>query len=318
MSVDLSRQPYRFSRRRALKAAAFAALSLGGSLPPSRAAVPGRERSLVERSIPGSAELIPALGLGTWQTFDVADAAQRAPLREVLKLFVAMGGSVIDSSPMYGNAEQVVGDLAAALGVQHALFLATKVWTQGREAGIRQMERSMQRLRTDRIDLMQVHNLVDWQTQLRTLQEWKESRRVRYIGITHYTSAAYDALARLMRTQKLDFVQFNYSVAAREAERELLPLAAERGLAVLVNRPFEGGGLFGRVRGRELPPWAADFDCESWAQFFLKYVLSHPAVTCAIPATANPKHLIDNMRGGYGRLPGADERRRMAALIETL
>lgn len=279
----------------------------------------GLTGSMLERVIPASSERLPAVGLGTWQTFDVGPEAEgRAPLREVLRLFVEMGGTVVDSSPMYGRSEEVVGDLSAALGVGRKLFLATKVWTHGRESGIRQMEQSMERLRSERIDLMQIHNLVDWQTHLPTLAEWKAAGRIRYVGITHYTSGAYDELARLMRTQRLDFVQLNYSVAAREAERRLLPLAAERGIATLINRPFRGGALFHRARGRALPSWAAEFDCRSWAQFFLKYVLSHPAVTCAIPATGDPKHLADNMQAAYGRLPDAATRRRMASLIDDL
>ncbi|MFA7095319.1 MAG: aldo/keto reductase [Gammaproteobacteria bacterium] len=275
--------------------------------------------SLGRRVIPRSGEAIPMVGLGTYQTFDVGPgAAEREPIKEVLRRFVAAGGSVIDSSPMYGNAESVVGDLAAELGVQGALFLATKVWTRGREEGIRQMERSMRRMRTERMDLMQVHNLVDWRTHLATLREWKAQNRVRYVGITHYSVSAYDELERLMRAEELDFVQFNYSMATREAERRLLPLAQERQIAVLVNRPYEEGALFARVRGRELPGWAADFDCQSWGQFFLKYILSHPAVTCVIPATSKSKHLEDNMRAGYGRLPDEAERRRMAAFWDDL
>ena len=307
------------SRRRLLQLMALGVLPFAGRRAVA-AEVPDRAMgSVLERVIPASGERVPALGLGTWQTFDVgAGAGERAPLREVLRLFVEMGGTVIDSSPMYGRAEEVVGDLSASLGLGGSLFLATKVWTRGRDAGIRQMERSMDRLRTERIDLMQVHNLVDWRTQLSTLREWKAAGRIRYAGITHYTTGAYDELEELMRTQQLDFVQLNYSVAVREAERRLLPLAAERGIATLINRPFQGGGLFHKVRGRALPSWAAEFDCRSWAQFFLKYVLSHPAVTCPIPATSDPKHLVDNMQAAYGRLPDAATRRRMVRLIEDL
>ncbi|MBI3989700.1 MAG: aldo/keto reductase [candidate division NC10 bacterium] len=267
---------------------------------------------MIKRSIPSTHEEVPAVGLGTSGTFDVGSRPdERAPLKDVLRRFVEMGGSVVDTSPMYGNAETVIGDLAAELGVQRSLFLATKVWTSGREEGIRQMGRSMDRLRTKRIDLMQVHNLVDWRTHLKTLREWKEAGKIRYLGITHYRIDAFDALERLMRTENLDFVQLNYSVETRDAEKRLLPLAADTGTAVLVNRPFEDGALFQKVRGKPLPPWAAEFECESWGQFFLKYILSHPAVTCVIPATSNPKHLVDNMRAGLGRLPDAMTRRRM-------
>jgi diketogulonate reductase-like aldo/keto reductase len=269
------------------------------------------------RPVPSTGEQIPAVGLGTWRTFDVGhSAAERQPLGEVLRQFVALGGRVVDSSPMYGAAEAVVGDLAAALGLLGPLFLATKVWTTGREAGVAEMERSLRRLRAQRLDLLQVHNLVDWRTQLRTLRAWKEAGRVRYLGVTHYVASAYGELERVMRDERLDFVQLNYSLAEREAERRLLPLARERGIAVLVNRPFAEGELFRRVRGRALPPWAADFDCASWGQFFLKWILAHAAVTCVIPATSKPEHLADNMRAGAGTLPDAATRARMLALLE--
>ncbi|HSF06797.1 MAG TPA: aldo/keto reductase [Methylomirabilota bacterium] len=271
------------------------------------------------RPIPATGEPIPAVGLGTWRTFDVGhSAAERQPLREVLRQFVALGGRVVDSSPMYGAAETVVGDLAAALGLLGSLFLATKVWTTGREAGVAEMERSLRRLRAQRLDLLQVHNLVDWRTQLRTLRVWKETGRVRYLGVTHYVASAYGELERVMRDERLDFIQLNYSLAEREAERRLLPLARERGIAVLVNRPFAEGELFRRVRGRPLPPWAADFDCASWGQFFLKWILAHATVTCVIPATSKPEHLADNMRAGTGPLPDSTTRARMVAYLETL
>ncbi|MBI2462039.1 MAG: aldo/keto reductase [Candidatus Rokubacteria bacterium] len=291
---------------------AAAAAGLAGS----RGARARAAAALLQRPVPSTGETIPAVGLGTWRTFDVdAAPAEREPLREVLRRFAALGGRVVDSSPMYGAAEAVVGDLATDLGLHPSLFLATKVWTTGREAGVAQMERSLQRLRTRRLDLMQVHNLVDWQTHLRTLREWKQDGRIRYLGVTHYTAGAYGELERVMRSEPLDFVQLNYSLGEREAERRLLPLARDRGIAVLVNRPFAAGGLFGRVRGQPLPPWAADFDCESWAQFFLKWILAHPAVTCVIPATSRPEHLTDNMRAGQGALPDAATRERMVALV---
>lgn len=272
----------------------------------------------LKRAIPRSGEQLPAIGLGTWQTFDVGNAdAERAPLRDVLKRFVALGGTVIDSSPMYGESETVVGDLAGETGVNKSLFLATKVWTSGREAGIRQMETSLKRLRRSKLDLMQIHNLMDWQTHLKTLRGWKEQGRVRYLGITHYTESAYDDLERVMRAEKPEFVQLNYSIVSRIAERRLLPLAQELGIAVLVNRPFEKAGLFGKVRDKALPAWAAEFDCVSWAQFFLKFILAHPAVTCAIPATSKVKHLEDNMQAGIGRLPNVATREKMAQLVRT-
>ena len=275
--------------------------------------------ALLRRPIPRTGELLPAIGLGTWQTFDVGRAElERAPLRDVLRAFVRLGGSVVDSSPMYGESETVVGDLTGKLGVRERLFLATKVWTSGREAGIRQMEESFRRLRAQRLDLLQVHNLLDWRTHLVTLRRWKEENKVRYIGVTHYTASAYAELERVLEHEDLDFVQLNYSIAEREAERRLLPLAAERRLAVLVNRPFAEGSLFQRVRGKTLPRWAADLGCASWAQYFLKFVISHPAVTAAIPATSKLSHLEDNMRAGLGPLPDAATRARMARVIDAL
>lgn len=274
--------------------------------------------SILERPIPSSGEKLPAVGLGTWRTFDVGtSAAEREPLKEVLGRLVALGGRVVDSSPMYGTAESVVGDLAGELGLTDKLFLATKVWTSGREAGIAQMEQSLRRLRAGRLDLMQIHNLLDWRTHLRTLRTWKETGRIRYLGVTHYTSSAYDELERVLRSEPLDFVQVNYSLGEREAERRILPLAHDRGIAVLVNRPFSEGSLFQRIRGRALPPWAAEIDCESWAQFFLKWILAHSAVTCAIPGTSRPQHVIDNMTAGTGRLPDAATRERMASLVAS-
>ena len=271
---------------------------------------------VVTRTIPSSGETIPALGLGTWRAFDVGrSAAERQPLREVLQRFVAVGGRVIDSSPMYGAAEGVVGDLAAELGIRDSLFLATKVWTSGRDAGIAQMERSLKLSRTSRLDLMQIHNLLDWSTHLRTLREWKEAGRVRYIGVTHYTSSAYGELERLLRGETVDFVQLNYSLGERDAERRLLPLARDRGVAVLVNRPFADGDLFRRMRGQSLPAWAAEVDCESWGQLFVKWILAHPAVTCVIPGTSQPQHLVDNVKAGAGRFPDAKTRDRMVALV---
>jgi diketogulonate reductase-like aldo/keto reductase len=270
--------------------------------------------SLLTRAIPSTGEAIPALGLGTWRAFDVGAApADRAPLRAVLAGFAAAGGALVDSSPMYGQAEAVVGDLAAALGLAPRLFLATKVWTSGQAAGARQMEQSLARLRADRIDLMQVHNLVDADAHLDTLRDWKRAGRVRYVGITHYTASAHAEVERAMAARPVDFVQINYSAGEREAERRLLPLAIERGIAVIANRPLGGGGLLRRLEGRPLPGWAAEIDCDSWAQLWLKFAISHPAVTCAIPATSRVEHLRDNMRAGAGRLPDADLRARIAA-----
>jgi aryl-alcohol dehydrogenase-like predicted oxidoreductase len=301
------------SRREILRLAAGA--TAAALMPSALAAAPAQ----LMRKIPKSGEALPAVGLGSSRTFDVGAAAvERSALREVLELFVEQGGRVVDSSPMYGEAESVIGDLAAELGITAQLFLATKVWTSGRDAGIRQMEASFKRLRAKRIDLMQVHNLSDWKAQLKTLREWKDQERLRYIGITHYTESAYDDLAKVMQSEDFDFVQFNYSITERAAENRLLPLAHERRIAVLVNRPFARSGLFEKVRGKTLPPWADEIDCASWAQFFLKFILGHPAVTCAIPATSKPKHLLDNMQAGLGRQPDAATRERMARLVAEL
>lgn len=272
-----------------------------------------------KRAIPRSGEAIPMVGLGTWQTFDVEPGSSQLPeLKQVLQLLVELGGSVVDSSPMYGEAERVVGDLSAEAGLRSRLFFATKVWTSGRNAGIRQMEESFRLMRAERMDLMQVHNLVDVATHTKTLKEWKASGRIRYLGITHYHSGAFAELERLIRTRDYDFVQFNYSIDDRAAESRLLPACADSGTAVLINRPFSQAGLFGRVRGKSLPAWAAEFDCGSWAQFFLKYLLGHPAVTCVIPGTSKVRHLRDNVQAGMGRLPDAATRRRMVEYLEQL
>jgi len=273
--------------------------------------------SMTTRVVPKSGEKIPCIGLGTWQTFDVGDGpGERAPVAEVLRGFFAAGGRVIDSSPMYGRAEQVTGDAVAALGASPAPFLATKVWTSGRERGISEMERSLRRLRTKKLDLMQVHNLLDWKTHLPVLREWKAAGRIRYLGVTHYARSAFDDLERVMKNEKLDFVQLPYNLVDREAERRLLPVAAETGTAVLVMQPFQEGALFKRFRGVALPAWAAECDAASWAQLFLKFILGHAAVTCPLPATSNPKHLLDNVQAGAGRLPDAALRAKMVRLVE--
>jgi len=257
---------------------------------------------------------LPRIGLGTWQTFDVGnDAAARAPLRELLKL---LDGNVVDSSPMYGSSETVAGDLIAELGLRSKLFIATKVWTSGRAEGLRQMETSFKRLRVEVMDLMQIHNLVDVATHTKTLLEMKNQKKVRYIGITHYTSSAYVEVERWLKAEPYDFLQINYSLGERESENRLLPLAQELKVAVIANRPFAEGALFRRVKGKPLPPWAAELGIESWAQYFLKWIVSHPAVTCAIPGTGNPKHMADNLGAGRGALPDAAARKRMADYFE--
>lgn len=265
------------------------------------------------KPIPKTAEQMPVIGLGTWRTFDVGkDPDAHAEREEVLRVLFDSGASMIDSSPMYGRSEGVVGGLLQTMKAPGKAFLATKVWTWGEEAGRRQMEESFRRFRTDVVDLMQIHNLVDWKTHLGTLRAWKEGGRIRYIGITHYTGAALAELAAVIRSEAVDFVQLPYSIGMREAESELLPLAADKGVAVIVNRPFEGGDLFRDRRKDPLPGWAAEFGIESWPQLFLKYVLAHPAVTCAIPGTAKPRHMADNLKAGRGAAP--DEKMRAEML----
>ena len=283
-------------------------------MPAARAADP-----ILQRPIPKTGETIPAVGLGTWQAFDVAgDAAETAQAREALKTLVDLGGRVIDSSPMYGSAESVSGQLADELGVKSRLFVATKVWTSGKQAGIRQMQDSMRKLRVERLDLMQVHNLNDAPTHLATLRDWKKAGRVRYLGVTHYHAGAHGDLERAIKPGDVDFVQVNYSLAEPEADRRLLAAAAASWTAVIVNRPFAEGAMFGRVRGKALPEWAKDIGCATWAQFFLKWILGHPAVTCVIPGTRNAKHVADNLGAAVGALPDEAMRRRMAAHFNSL
>ena len=274
---------------------------------------------ILERRIPKSGEPVPALGLGTWQAFDVGgDTRETSEAKDALKLFVELGGRVIDSSPMYGSAESVTGRLAAELGAQPKLFVATKVWTSGKQAGIRQMEESMKRLRVQRLDLMQVHNLVDVQTQLATLRDWKAAGRIRYLGVTHYHAGAHAELEKLVGRGDIDTVQINYSLAEPEAERRLLGAAAGSGTAVIVNRPFAEGAIFGRAKGLPLPSFAKEIGCASWGQFFLKWILAHPAVTCVIPGTRNAGHVADNLGAGSGPLPDEAMRRRMSGHFHSL
>ena len=289
----------------------------GATLLGARAAAQQSQRSRMhQRKIPSSGEMLPVVGCGTWRTFDVGTTPdERAPLAEVLRILFDAGGSVIDSSPMYGAAEGVVGDLLATAGTRGKAFIATKVWTSGRDAGIAQMQRSMALLRTDRMDLMQVHNLVDWRAHLPTLRAWKAEGRLRHLGVTHYTPSAHDELEAVLRAERWDFVQLNYALDDRAVERRLLPLAAERGIAVIVNQPFGGGGLLRKLLGRTLPDWAGDIGCTSWAQLLLKFVLANPAVTCVIPGTGKPQHMRDNVQAGLGTYPDAAFVRRMASEI---
>jgi len=304
-----------FTRRRFLKSSAAAAL-LGTLAPVASRASPA---GVIKKTIPSTGERLSVIGLGTSRTFDVApgDAAE-SPLVDVMQAFFDRGGQLIDSSPMYGNAEAVTGVLLGKVANKQDLFTATKVWTNGRRAGIEQMQASMRHFGVERIDLMQIHNLRDWRTHIETLREWKAAGKIRYIGITTSHGRYHDDLELLLQELPLDFVQFSYNIADRAVEQDLLPLAAERGIATLINRPYQRGSLFRKTSGKPLPEWAAEIDCASWGQFFLKFIAAHPAVTCIIPATSKVKHLVDNMGAGFGRLPDEAMRRRMIAHLESI
>jgi diketogulonate reductase-like aldo/keto reductase len=303
-----------FSRRQFLRCSA--ATSLLSAFAPTYLAA--AEAAVIRKTIPSSGERLAVMGLGTSRTFDVdVSSATKSPLLEVVQAFFDNGGQLIDSSPMYGNAEAVTGALLAQIGNKE-LFSATKVWTRGKREGIEQMERSRQRFGVERIDLIQIHNLSDWQVQLETLIEWKAQGKIRYIGITTSHGRDHAELETILQQQALDFVQFSYNILDRSVEKRLLPIAQERGIATLINRPYQRGSLFGRVKGKPLPEWAGEIDCVSWGQFFLKFIASHPGVTCIIPATSKLKHMLDNMAAGYGRLPDESMRRRMIETIEAL
>lgn len=287
------------SRAQFLRATLAASLAMGGV--PARA-----EAAMHRRRIPSSGELLPVIGCGTWRGFGHApESAEYARLPGVLEALFDAGGTLLDSSPMYGRSEKTTGELLARSGRRRQAFLATKVWTSGREAGIRQMEESLALLGTERLDLMQIHNLVDWKTHLKTLRDWKAQGRIRHIGITHYTASAFDEVEAVLRREPLDFLQINYAFDDQAAAERLLPLAADKGVAVLVNQPFGGGALLRSLRDRPLPAWAREIDCSSWAQVLLKFVLGHPAVTCAIPGTSRPEHMADNAGAGRGVIPEA-------------
>ena len=306
-------------RRAFLRLATSAALALPFTRPArAQASRPEPMTVMTRRPIPSTGEALPVVGCGTWRTFDVGnDAKAREGLADVLRVLFDAGGSVIDSSPMYGSSEAVAGALLTQLDDHPKAFVATKVWTQGREAGIAQMQESMRRLQQPRIDLMQIHNLLDWRTQLATLRDWKAAGRIRYIGITHYTSSAFGEVEAVLRSEKLDFVQINYAADDREAGQRILPLAAERGVAVIVNQPFGGGGLLARIHDRPLPAWAQEIGCTSWAQVLLKFVLANPAVTCVIPGTGRREHMIDNVHAGVGVYPDAALCKRIADAVGT-
>ena len=278
-----------------------------------------QDKKIMTRKIPSTGEDMPAIGLGTWQVFDAgSDKAARAPLREVLVRFEKAGGRLIDSSPMYGSAESVAGDLVAELGLREKLFVATKVWTRGREEGNREMEASFRKLRVQQLDLMQVHNLLDVDVHTKTLREWKSQKRIRYLGITHYTASAHAEVERQLKKEKYDFLQINYSLAEPQSENRLLKFCQDNAIAVIANRPFAEGAMFRRVKGKPLPPWAAELGIASWAQYFLKWIVGHPAVTCAIPGTGSPEHIADNVAAGFGTLPDESQRLKMAKYYNSL
>lgn len=306
----------RLSRRQLIRLMTITGLGMAATPVPS---ILAQQQTMRQRTILSSNEKLPVVGLGTWRQFDVGSSEkERAPLRKVLSRMGDKGGEVIDTSPMYGTAEKVIGDLTTDLGIADRFFYATKVWTSGRQSGIDQMNASMRNMQRSKIDLMQIHNLLDWQTHLKTLKEWKEQGRIRYIGVTHYTVSSHERLEQIVKTRNIDFVQFNYSISTRNAEKSLLKAARDNGVAVIINQPYEGGSLFKRVQNESLPNWAMDYDIQSWGQFFLKFILSHPSVTCVIPGTSDPGHLIDNMGAGYGQLPDEQARKKMAQYFERL
>jgi diketogulonate reductase-like aldo/keto reductase len=274
---------------------------------------------MLHRGIPSTNEMLPVIGLGTWKQFDVGSSIDaRRPLKEVLSKISEIKGLLIDSSPMYGRSEDVVGDLTNEAHISEKFFYATKVWTNGEQSGIDQMNASMRKMRRITMDLMQIHNLLDWQTHLKTLQRWKAEGKIRYIGITHYVSSSHNELERIIKNSTIDFVQCNYSIHERHAEKSLLRTAQEKGVAVIINEPLEKGALFGLVKNKPLPEWTAEYGMKSWGEYFLKYIISHPAVTCAIPATSNVKHAAENIRAGSGTLPDEKGRKRMVDFITEL
>ena len=275
--------------------------------------------SPITRAIPGSGERLPVIGMGSWITFHVGkNAAERAIRVEIMRRFFSRGGALIDSSPMYGLSEEVIGYCLKQLGNPNALFSATKVWTVGELLGLSQMKHSQYLWGGGGFDLMQIHNLVDWKTHLETLLRWKEEGRIRYIGITTSHGRRHDELEKVVLSQPIDFVQFTYNILDREAEKRLLPVAADRGFAVIINRPFRRGGLLDRLQGRPLPAWAGEFGCHNWPQFLLKFIVSHPDVTCAIPATSQVAHMEENMGANFGELPDPRARARMVRYVENL
>jgi len=304
--------PYTSNRRQFIQ---LATVLMASSFYP----ISTRANNVIVRPIPSSGELLPVIGMGSSQTFDVKLTEQlREQLTETLEIFFNMGGSLIDSSPMYGSAESVVGELLSRLNGDNKFFAATKVWTKGKEQGIEQMRQSIKRMRVPKFDLIQIHNLSDWKTQLQTLKQWKRDGKVRYIGITTSHKQKHAEVAAVMRNEAIDFVQFSYNINNRLAEEKLLPLAQERSIATVINRPYQMAQLFEKSKGKPLPELATEIDCQSWAQFYLKFILAHPAVTCIIPATSKPKHMRDNMGAGLGAVPNEEQRQQMLKVFHSL
>jgi len=304
-------------RRTAIKAG----FGLGVAMLWPRDGLLAQAQPLIQKKIPSSGESIPIIGIGTARRYEeVKSEAEKAPLRDTIHQFQALGGKVIDSSPSYGTAEVVVGELVEGLKIRDSLFLATKVSLRnvGREEGIKQIEESFKKYRTNKLDLIAVHNLRDTETQLRTLREMKQAGRIRYVGITTSFDNQYGEFEQTMKKENLDFIQVDYALDNRDAGERIIPLAGDRGMAVMINLPFGRGRLFNAVQGKKLPEWAGEFDCQSWAQFFLKYIVSHPAITCAVPGMAQAKYVVDNLGAARGRLPDTAVRRRMEQFIDNV
>ncbi|MDO5972132.1 aldo/keto reductase [Flavivirga aquimarina] len=305
-----------FNRREVLKLSGLAGLAM--ALSPVLSAFNFKD-TMLQRKIPLSNQLLPVVGLGTWQTFDVGNSnADRKRLTQVLLEMKKLGGKVIDSSPMYGSSERVVGDLTSTNNFNKDFFYATKVWTSGKEAGINQMNSSFKLMKRKQMDLMQIHNLVDWRVHVKTLKDWKEQGKIKYWGITHYTDASHYRLENVIKAEKPDFVQFNYSIRSRHAEKSLFETIRKNNTAVLINRPYESGSLFRHVKGKALPEWVKEYDINSWGQFFLKFIVSNELVTCVIPGTSKPHHAIDNMMAGYGKMPDEKTREKMYNFIKNI
>ncbi len=274
---------------------------------------------MLKRRIPSTDQPLSVIGLGTWQSFDIGNNSNdRERLSNVLLTIKKHGGQMIDSSPMYGNSEKVVGDLTTKLEIQKDFFYATKVWTTGKQSGIAQMKNSLKTMNRKKMDLMQIHNIVDWKTHVKTLKNWKEKEIIKYWGITHYTNSSHDQLSKIIKTEKPDFVQFNYSIDNRHAEHELISTAVSNNTAIIINRPYNGGSLFKKTKNKPLPEWVKENDINSWGQFFLKYILSNKAINCVIPGTSKPHHALDNMMAGYGILPDDTTRKKMYAYFKNL